>query len=85
MSEEFLLECRLDQPVVMSGRTSDVYSLITIKPNPAQLGGILESPQGTSLPAHLIVVVDVSGSMNTLIGLDSETGSSVPPESKAIR
>ena len=70
MSEEFLLECKLDQPAVLSGRSADVYSLVTIKPNAAKLGALLETSGGASLPAHLIVIVDVSGSMNTLIEPD---------------
>ncbi|HEY0981906.1 VWA domain-containing protein [Schlesneria sp.] len=73
MAEEFLLECRLDQPAVLSGRSADVYSLVTIKPNPVRLGALMESGQGSSLPAHLIVLVDVSGSMLTLIEPDSNT------------
>ncbi len=72
MAEEFLLECRLDQPAVLSGRSADVYSLVTIRPNGVRLGSLLESGQGASLPAHLIVVVDVSGSMNVLIGPDPD-------------
>ena len=70
MSEEFLLECKLDQPAVLSGRSANVYSLVTIKPNAAKLGALLETSGGASLPAHLIVIVDVSGSMNTLIEPD---------------
>ncbi len=70
MAEEFLLECKLDQPAVLNGRSADVYSLVTIKPNGARLGSLLESSGGASLPAHLIVIVDVSGSMNTLIEPD---------------
>ena len=71
MAEEFLLECRLDQPAVLSGRPADVYSLVTIRPNPVRLGALLESGQAASLPAHLIVLVDVSGSMQTLIEPDN--------------
>ena len=70
MAEEFLLECKLDQPAVLSGRSADVYSLITIKPNVARIGALMESGEGASLPAHLIVVVDVSGSMHMLIEPD---------------
>jgi von Willebrand factor type A domain len=71
VAEEFLLECRLDQPAVLSGRSADVYSLVTIRPNAARLGSLLESSQSASLPAHLIVLVDVSGSMHTLIEPDN--------------
>jgi hypothetical protein len=70
VADEFLVECKLDQPAVAAGRANDVYSLVTIKPNPAKLGAALESGAAAALPAHLIVVVDVSGSMQTLIEPD---------------
>src|SRR5262245_62065758 len=67
MAEEFILEWKVDQPAVLAGSTADVYALLTIKPNLARLGPLLESGAETALPAHLIVMVDVSGSMNKLI------------------
>lgn len=67
MSEEFILECKLDQPAILAGHSTDLYSLITIRPNLSKLGGLLENAGESALPAHLIVVVDVSGSMSALI------------------
>jgi hypothetical protein len=67
MSEEFILECKLDQPAILAGQSTDLYSLVTIRPNISKLGALLESTGAQVLPAHLIVVVDVSGSMGTLI------------------
>src|SRR5438876_9182953 len=67
MAEEFLLECRVDQPAVLAGQGSDVYVLTTITPNPGRLGSLHEVGPEQSLPAHLIVVVDVSGSMHEII------------------
>jgi Ca-activated chloride channel family protein len=70
MAEEFILESKVDQPAVLAGQAADLFVLLTIKPNPAQLGRIMDSGSDTALPAHLIVVVDVSGSMNTIIRED---------------
>ena len=46
MSEEFLLECRVDQPAVLAGQGSDVYVMTTINPNPARLGSLHEVGPG---------------------------------------
>src|SRR5205823_3440769 len=43
------------------------YVLVTIRPNLTLLGPVMERGSAASLPAHLIAVVDVSGSMQTLI------------------
>jgi Ca-activated chloride channel family protein len=67
MAEEFVLECRVDQPAVLAGQGSDVYVLTTINPNPARLGTLHTVGPEQSLPAHLIVLVDVSGSMQEII------------------
>ena len=67
VSEEFLLECRVDQPAVLAGQGSDVYVMATINPNPARLGSLHEVGPAQSLPAHIIVLVDVSGSMHEII------------------
>src|SRR5437879_3135468 len=70
MAEEFILDWKVDQPAVLAGQAADVYVLLTIKPNLARLGPVLESGAETALPAHLIAMVDVSGSMNMLIRND---------------
>ncbi|MDB5387828.1 MAG: von Willebrand factor type [Planctomycetaceae bacterium] len=72
MSEEFILECKLDQPAILAGQSTDLYSLVTIRPNLSKLGALLETAGETALPAHLIVVVDVSGSMAALIEDDPD-------------
>ena len=70
MAEEFLLDCKLDQPAVLAGRSADVYSLVTIRPNPSRLGTLMESGDTATLPAHFVVIVDVSGSMHSMIEPD---------------
>jgi Ca-activated chloride channel family protein len=72
MADEFLLDCRIDQPAVLAGQGADVYVLTTITPNPARLGSLHEVGPDQSLPAHLIVVVDVSGSMQEIIRPDPD-------------
>ena len=67
MAEEFILDWKVDQPSVLTGRKADLYALVTIRPNISRLGALLENKGEESLPAHLIVVVDVSGSMKMLI------------------
>jgi Ca-activated chloride channel family protein len=70
MSEEFLLECRVDQPAVLAGQGGDVWVLTTVSPNPGRLGELHEVGPAEALPAHLLVVVDVSGSMQEIIRHD---------------
>lgn len=67
MAEEFILDWNVDQPAVLSGRKEELYAMITIRPNISKLGALLENAPTAPLPAHLVVVVDVSGSMKTLI------------------
>jgi Mg-chelatase subunit ChlD len=69
MSDEpfFLLRWKLDRPYVSQGRSEDVHALVTIEPNPAALAA---SAAVSALPAHLILLVDVSGSMDYLIRHD---------------
>src|SRR5439155_4966327 len=47
-------------------KPEDVHALVTIEPNPT----VLASTDPTVLPAHLIVLVDVSGSMDYLMRHD---------------
>jgi len=72
MPDAFTLRCRLDQPYILHDRSEDVYALVTIEPNPT----ILAAADHTVLPAHLIVLVDVSGSMDYLMRHD--------PNAKAV-
>jgi hypothetical protein len=64
----FSLRWKLDQPYVLQGRSEDVHALVTVEPNPAALA--LPVPQPAALPAHLLLLVDVSGSMDFLIRPD---------------
>lgn len=67
MAEEFILQCQLDQPAIHAGQSADLYSLVTVRPNISKIGALIESAGDVVLPAHLIVLVDVSGSMQLLI------------------
>jgi hypothetical protein len=66
MPDAFSLHWKLDQPYVLHDQPEDVYALVTIEPNPAVLG----PADPAALPAHLIVLMDVSGSMDYLIRHD---------------
>ena len=66
MPDAFTLRCKLDQPCVPTDRPEDVHALVTIEPNPT----VLASGDHTVLPAHLIVLMDVSGSMDYLMRPD---------------
>jgi Ca-activated chloride channel family protein len=66
MSQAYTLRWKVDQPFLFQNQTEDVYTLLTIEPVNAQL------TQGAALPAHLIVLVDVSASMDYLIRPDPD-------------
>jgi Ca-activated chloride channel family protein len=72
MAEEFILDWKVDQPAVLAGQAADLFALVTIRPNPARLGALMDLGSDKALPAHLILLVDVSGSMQTLIRNDPE-------------
>src|SRR5947209_939741 len=67
MSDAFVLRWKLDRPYLEADGSEDVYVLLTIEPNPAALAGGTPPPP---LPTHLILLVDVSGSMNVLVRHD---------------
>lgn len=64
MSDAFTLRWKLDRPVVEQDKPEDVYALVTIEPNPTMLA------EGGSVPTHLLLLVDVSGSMDFLVRHD---------------
>jgi hypothetical protein len=66
MSDAFVLRWKLDRPYLEHDKPADVYTLLTIEPNPA----VLAAGPAPSLPTHLIVLVDVSGSMDVLVRFD---------------
>ena len=65
MSEAFSLHWKLDRPFVEQNRSEDVHALISIEPNAAFVAGT-----GATLPVHIIVLVDVSASMDYLVRFD---------------
>jgi hypothetical protein len=69
MPDAFTLRWKLNQPYVYQDRSENVYTLLTIEPDPAVLGGL---GSDTALPAHLIVLVDVSASMDFLMRHDPD-------------
>jgi hypothetical protein len=67
MADAFVMRWKLDRPYLEADRSEDVYALLTIEPNPAVLAA---SPPPATIPTHLILLVDVSGSMNLLVRHD---------------
>src|SRR5438105_2574828 len=67
MADAFNLRWKLDQPYVFQNKSEDIYTLLTIEPNAQALAAAPPSP---ALPTHLIVVVDVSASMDYLMRYD---------------
>src|SRR5262245_32951878 len=66
MADAFSLRWKLDRPCLPPGQPEDVHALVTIEPNQATL---LASGAPT-LPVHIILLVDVSGSMDFLMRHD---------------
>jgi hypothetical protein len=67
MADAFSLRWKLDQPFIHISRSEEIHALVTIEPNTAVL---TDPPTGVALPAHLFVLVDVSGSMDYLMRHD---------------
>jgi hypothetical protein len=84
MPEAFTLRWKLSQPYVHQDRPESLYTLLTIEPSPAVLGGLASD---TALPAHLIVLVDVSASMDYLMRHDPDARvvGSITTEGQASR
>src|SRR5579871_5428939 len=66
MADAFVLRWKLDRPYLPAEASEDVYVLLTIEPNPAAMAAASPPPMAT----HLILLVDVSGSMNVLVRHD---------------
>ena len=66
MADAFVLRWKLDRPILEQNTPGDVYTLLTIEPNPAVLG----SAPAAAMPMHLILLVDVSESMDVLVRRD---------------
>jgi Ca-activated chloride channel family protein len=67
MTDGFFLRWKLGQPYVLEGKSESVHTLLTIEPNPEVLG---QAGADTVLPVHLVVLVDVSSSMDYLVRAD---------------
>lgn len=65
MSDIFNLRWKLDRPYLEAGKAGDIYCLLTIEPNPAAALN-----PGPGVPAHLLLLVDVSESMDFLVRHD---------------
>jgi hypothetical protein len=65
MPDAFRLRWKIDRPCLEAGKPEDVYALLTIEPDTA-----LGSGPSSKLPVHLLVLVDVSGSMDFLVRHD---------------
>jgi von Willebrand factor type A domain len=68
MPDVFIMRWKLDRPFVEADKSDDVYALLTIEPNPAMMAP--GAPPPAVLPTHMILLVDVSGSMNVLVRHD---------------
>ena len=66
MSDAFSLRWKLDRPYLEPNTPGDVYALLTIEPNASALAS---APTAT-IPTHLILLVDVSESMDVLVRRD---------------
>lgn len=66
MSDAFVLRWKLDRPFLDQNTPGEVYTLLTIEPNPATLSA---TPPAT-IPTHLILLVDASESMDVLVRRD---------------
>jgi hypothetical protein len=84
MAEAFFLRWKLSQPYVLENGPETIHTLLTIEPNPAVLGNLNSD---SALPAHLIVLVDVSGSMDYLVRHDpkARVGARVVTEGQPSR
>src|SRR5262245_59920503 len=70
MANAFLLRWNLDQPFVPLDRSEEISVLVRLEPNPAAAAA-----GQAALPAHLILLVDVSGSMDYLMRFDPDAQS----------
>jgi hypothetical protein len=65
MPDAFRLRWKLDRPFLEQGKPEDVYVLLTVEPDPTLAFGAT-----SKLPVHLLLLVDVSGSMDFLVRHD---------------
>jgi hypothetical protein len=66
MADAFTLRWKLDRPFLPPNQPEDVHALVTIEPNATALANV----GAPALPVHVILLVDVSGSMDFLMRHD---------------
>ena len=66
MPDAFTLRWKLDRPYLERDTPAEVYALLTVEPNAAVLG----NAPSAAIPTHLILLVDVSESMDVLVRRD---------------
>src|SRR5436190_16389357 len=66
MSDPFVLRWKVDRPFIEAGKSEDVYTLLRIEPNTAAPA----SSASANLPVHIVILVDVSASMDFLVRHD---------------
>src|SRR5262245_50622111 len=66
MADAFTLRWKLDRPFLPPNQPEDVHALVMIEPNATALANVPVA----ALPVHVILLVDVSGSMDFLMRHD---------------
>ncbi len=66
MPDAFTLRWKLDRPYLEHDTPGEVYALLTVEPNASVLGSV----PAVAIPTHLILLVDVSESMDVLVRRD---------------
>src|SRR5262245_20092050 len=66
MPDAFTLRWKLDRPYLEADTPGEIYALLTAEPNAAVLG----NAPVAAIPSHLILLVDVSESMDVLVRRD---------------
>jgi len=69
MGDAFNLHWKLDRPFLEADKPADVYTLLTLEPNQAAAAPV---SNGNGVAAHLLVLVDVSESMDFLVRHDPQ-------------
>lgn len=67
MADAFTLRWKLDRPYLEQNTPGEVHVLLTVEPNAAVISS---APAAAPIPSHLILLVDVSESMDVLVRRD---------------
>ncbi len=66
MADAFTLRWKVDRPYLEHDTPGEVYALLTVEPNASVLSSVPAAP----IPTHLLLLVDVSESMDVLVRRD---------------